>query len=881
MNASLSDTAKVLFDTRTSVWENFPDVNENEIPTLTSFSDLLDLSDLKSSSERHSEIAGSSESSVLAPAPCPPKISPIEKRIYYILIDFMSMCKNYSILYIIFKYPYFFENKAQPDEIPESDYERGDNYSGEDSEYVPETDNSTDSEQEENEIIVNSRSLKNVSADANLSTNSSIHILSHSFNTEGRSAPDDDKMFVKNSESGLKRDYCPYCFTEQAKLSRHVARKHKLEIDVAELLSFDRGAEERKKIMTKIRKQGYFAFNSNPDLNTGEKKVMRRPNARFEKEATDYALCPSCFAEYSKKTLHKHRRRCLNRKNKSKRRDGMVKSKEAAGRIHHVANNVLRKKVFPTMREDEVVKAIRYDELVIRFANHLCKRYKDPHYYDLIRQKTRQLGRFLIEARKENPNIHDMFSVFSPKNYDSVISVVQTVTGLNESQTGLEKPSLASSLGTLLKSVGLLCVPICIKRENKQQQTLVEDFLKLLGQDFSTSVARTALEAHIRRQRQKKVVLPSANDIQKLQIHLRNEVRKNYNALLQKFCYKNWIEMMSSALSLLQLFNRRRAGETERILIEDFKNYQKITDSNTGDPHKNFTSEEKKAAQKYVRFEIRGKLNRTVPVLAHVELITYIEYALALRAKAGVDENNPYVFRIPGHLKGDFKYLRACVLMRCYAVECGAERPQTLRGTVLRKHVATMCMYYNLPDHELDRLVNFMGHAKAIHKDYYRKPDLEHEILVISKLLENVQGREDDDSEGEIDSDLGTQEAQGNTNEEINLSQAASDDESFPVPSTSSGITKKTNDSTKKRRTRSSKSVLHDISALIVYYVPYLKLMICLILIGAFFAFNFQFHPLGNANGSAGQRKEKKLLWVHLNKISTTKSFRHSKKFKA
>lgn len=63
-----------------------------------------------------------------------------------------------------------------------------------------------------------------------------------------------------------------------------------------------------------------------------------------------------------------------------------------------------------------------------------------------------------------------------------------------------------------------------------------------------------------------------------------------------------------------------------------------------------------------------------------------LKIILKFRKNACVSSENPYVFRIPGYYKKRYKYLRACMLMREFAHECGAKRAKTLRGTNLRKH---------------------------------------------------------------------------------------------------------------------------------------------------------------------------------------------------
>jgi len=84
------------------------------------------------------------------------------------------------------------------------------------------------------------------------------------------------------------------------------------------------------------------------------------------------------------------------------------------------------------------------------------------------------------------------------------------------------------------------------------------------------------------------------------------------------------------------VFNRRRAGEIERVLIEDFNNYEKLNENMYNDIYKSLSTEHKKIAQKYVRFCIRSKLGHTVPVLLSNHLFQSVILILKYRKQAGV-----------------------------------------------------------------------------------------------------------------------------------------------------------------------------------------------------------------------------------------------------
>jgi hypothetical protein len=136
------------------------------------------------------------------------------------------------------------------------------------------------------------------------------------------------------------------------------------------------------------------------------------------------------------------------------------------------------------LRDDSVSRVIRYDELAINYANKLCEKFQDPHFYDMIRQKLCQIGRLLLEMKNQNDEIDDLFSIFVPDNYDNCLKAIRTLAGLNEFGTGFKTPSLATSLGTLLKQLCKRCITIMIKRRDKEKRKLAEEFLTLVTEDY-------------------------------------------------------------------------------------------------------------------------------------------------------------------------------------------------------------------------------------------------------------------------------------------------------------------------------------------------------------------------------------------------------------
>ncbi|KAL7294517.1 hypothetical protein TKK_0012508 [Trichogramma kaykai] len=164
----------------------------------------------------------------------------------------------------------------------------------------------------------------------------------------------------------------------------------------------------------------------------------------------------------------------------------------------------------------------------------------------------------------------------------------------------------------------------------------------------------------------------------------------------------------------------------------------KITSQNPA--WQNLTEEEQKQASEYGRFTITGKLYRMVPVLMNALLIRSFNLVLKTRKSAGVKSSNPYIFGLPSLKKN--KYIAPGPLFVEFSKECGAKTPSNLRGTPIRKNLATHILNKKADDGTVKSTANFMGHAKGIHEGVYQDHTVT-DILLVSKSLESAVGKTD------------------------------------------------------------------------------------------------------------------------------------------
>ncbi|XP_066596285.1 uncharacterized protein, partial [Prorops nasuta] len=560
--------------------------------------------------------------------------------------------------------------------------------------------NSESDNAETNFALPNSSTKSNNRSVTSCNISSGIEI-SPSINTSGRYAPDDKDLYVNESRGRAgdkKKNCCLYCKKLYTKIVRHYETVHRTESEVQTFINLPKRSVERKQLIDIIRKRGNFNFNTDVNINKGELIVSRRPRKDKNKHAADFSACPNCKGFFAKTSLRHHFKRCTT-KNSRKNRSVQILGRAVIGRIHESANKTLRKVVFPVIREDEICRTIRYDELVIRFANKLCIKYRLQHQHDMIRAKIRLLGRYLIALRQINSNITDFSSLYDPRYYDDCISAIHTVAQFDERMNAFKHPATASAIGTLLKQIGKYFITLCIKNHEEEKKKETENFLELLVDDFGCSVNKTVFESQMMQKRKKKVILPSSDDILKLYKYLEKIRTEAIKSLNEKFTMHDWRNLIESTLISIQVFNRRRAGEIERVSIEDIKNAESLDKSNP-EVFNSLSERSKCVARKYKKFTIRGKLGRSVSVLLSDEISHCIDLILKYRRNAKVPSSNNFLFGIPSYNKTRHKYLRACNLLRKYSIECGAKSPFTLRGTELRKHIATKCISLNLTDTE-------------------------------------------------------------------------------------------------------------------------------------------------------------------------------------
>lgn len=490
--------------------------------------------------------------------------------------------------------------------------------------------------------------------------------------------------------------------------------------------------------------------NTNPDYNTGKLLVSRRPRSE-KKVATDYTTCAKCLKTVTKANSYKHFAKCINHQTKGSNSYKFL-GRYVEGRIHATASDTLSLVIFPVFKEDAIVHLIRYDWLLILYGNKLCLKHTAHYQHNLIRARLRLVGRLLYAAKEINPEVVDLASLFAPEYIDTIVKSIEVVSRIDRLKNECGAPSSALNLVTYLKHIRKVYESELAKKNDKEGLDRVTRFKKVYKNEMPDSINKIATEAQSKVKRQKIVILPVTDDIRRLVHYLKVERKRCFQVLEHCFNLSEWFNGLKLVAAYLLVFNRRRVGDIQNILLSDLNRIECISKKNDHEEFNLLDDTGKKIAENFFKIEVRGKRDRTVSVIAGADIIKEINLLIRHRISANVPTTNEYLFGLPNKVDDRIRVINICKEMRSFSVACGAEKPELLRGTGLRKHVATKCIELELNENALGDVMKHMGHSEKIHREIYQQPIKSKTIVGVAKVLEAVQGPVDmDEEEDEMD----------------------------------------------------------------------------------------------------------------------------------
>ncbi|XP_006814230.1 uncharacterized protein LOC102801744 [Saccoglossus kowalevskii] len=453
---------------------------------------------------------------------------------------------------------------------------------------------------------------------------------------------------TNNSNRKRKWDkfpYCVYCMNKYPKLPRHFENKHSTEKDVVYALSFRKGSTERKILWQKLANKGNHAHNVEI-LKDGYGYIIpyRRPS--FTVPVSQYLPCPECLGWFIRAELYKHNKICPvklfeNATPKLIHR----RIQQVAGMLLPHSDNVtegMADRVLSRMTQDEVTVIARNDYLIIEFGSReYMKVGTESAKIQYVKQKMRELAKLLIELRKiSKKNASSLKEYIHPSKFEIVIQATQQLADYNLDDRVLGKPSLALKLGHSLKKCTTICMAEAIKNEDSINELAAKKFLKLCEIQWAQSMSSHALNTMNKKKRNMPKFLPLVEDVVKVNMYLKKTATDAYKDLQEDTTTSTWKNLSEITLAQLILFNRRRSGEMERMLLEDFREVRGVNQ----EAGSSLTSWEQNLCRLIDRVEIKGKRGRNVPVLLTKDLCNRIKLLIEKRKDVKVNVANPYIF---------------------------------------------------------------------------------------------------------------------------------------------------------------------------------------------------------------------------------------------
>ncbi|XP_029987175.1 uncharacterized protein LOC115417411 isoform X2 [Sphaeramia orbicularis] len=528
-----------------------------------------------------------------------------------------------------------------------------------------------------------------------------------------------------------KKHYCFYCNKAILKMARHLQRKHMDKKDVAYAFSFEIGSKQRKVLLEKLRNKGDYKHNTHVlEKGSGELITWKQPSKKAS--AKDYLPCPHCYGMFVKWDLWRHQSVCRSKKHLeggTKKTRSRVQSL-AATLLPNAALSGGCEDIINKMRQDDVSFHIRSDVLICRYGDALYAKHgrvKSRHQY--IAQRLRELGRFMLVAKQMDKTVKVLQDVCVPSKFKFVVNVAKKLTEFSPGKNEYGKPSTAVKIGFCLKGAVQVLIGQALMNDDDLEEKRGKKFLELLDKNWKCDVSVSAHQSIQEKRWNKQDDIPLTRDVMTLRNHLRMVEDKARDELTQQQSLMAYRTLNETVLAQVIVFNKRREGEASRLTVEAYK--KACTNPINQDIYETLSPLEKELSKLLTRIEVRGKRSRKVPIFLTERMKNSVDLLVTWREKAGVLEENPYLFARPGVMTS----IRGCDCLRKYAVESKAENPELLRSTKLRKQVATLCQLLDLSEQELEQVARFMGHDIRVHRDFYRQTDKTFQIAKISKLL--------------------------------------------------------------------------------------------------------------------------------------------------
>ncbi|GJQ78787.1 hypothetical protein Trydic_g2818 [Trypoxylus dichotomus] len=468
-----------------------------------------------------------------------------------------------------------------------------------------------------------------------------------SYKSYGKGPEDKHRVRVSTcptlqSAAGVKKYFCIFCKQTFTKLNRHLEHKHKDEEEVREMLKYPKRSTERKQILYELRTRGTFTFNKNSEYNGGKIIVSRRPHPMLQRTSRDFLPCPSCGNYFAKKTLYRHSKRCSKKEGLQK--DLRRRALALIARVHPKCNKIMANLIIPRLVDDNVSEAIKNDELLILFGNHLTRKHHTSNIgKGYIRQNLRIVGKFFLAMKNLNQSIEEFSSIYNPKYCDAVSKALIHVAGYNLETKTFKLPEIARKLGKIVKTCGEVWSMECSKRKKFEDRRMVMEFLHRFEEIYKNDVLTKLIP--------RPSIKVQTNELKKMFQFSQTRMIEAAERLKKDFSYDVWLDLANSLLVHLRLLNNNIVQDGASLYVSDYLQRHSIDFEEDSTFYHTL-----ELLSNFPRNYLKVKLGTSSSwLLLSQEFCSAVDVLLENREDAGVPIENVYVFGLPEQKDQHFK----------------------------------------------------------------------------------------------------------------------------------------------------------------------------------------------------------------------------------
>ncbi|XP_047221148.1 uncharacterized protein LOC124868220 isoform X1 [Girardinichthys multiradiatus] len=286
-----------------------------------------------------------------------------------------------------------------------------------------------------------------------------------------------------------KKHHCVYCGVFVQKMSRHLLRRHMDKIEVAKAYSLPKNSKQRRLQLDYLRNKGNFEHNTEVlESNQGKLITWKQPKKKTEGEI--FKHCLYCYGLFKKKAMWRHFRSCKFKPQDKSLKKGKTRVQALCAFAEPVPPEFSDSywRFLSEMHQDEITVACKKDQCILDFGYrlfHKNERVVSQHQY--IRQKLRELGRLLLEARNI-ASVKSIKDLIKPEKYVTVVAAARRLAGFSEESGNYQRPSLARKVGHDMHSLAMFIKTEGLKMKDKEAVQNAEEFAQLYQESWKYDI---------------------------------------------------------------------------------------------------------------------------------------------------------------------------------------------------------------------------------------------------------------------------------------------------------------------------------------------------------------------------------------------------------